>query len=122
MIKRFLFHVLANAAAFLLSDLVLTGVGFQDNMWIVVLAVLVFGFINTFVKPVVTLLSLPAIIFSLGIFYLIVNGLMLWFVSALVPGFEITGLWTAVAMGLIVSLVNWILNWMVEDDEKALKV
>ncbi|MFA4930792.1 MAG: phage holin family protein [Patescibacteria group bacterium] len=120
MLRRFLFHLLANAIAFLLADLVLIGVDFSNNLWVVLVAVLVFGFVNTFIKPIVTILSLPAIIFSLGIFYLVVNGLMLWLVSALVPGFAISGLWTAVAMGLIVSLVNWILHWMIEEDDRAL--
>lgn len=121
MFRRFIFHILANAIAFLLADLVLAGVNFSDNLWVVAGAVLVFGFVNSFIKPVVTILSIPAIIFSLGIFYLIVNGLMIWLVSALVPGFEVASLWTAVAMGLIVSLVNWILHWLVEDDKDMVK-
>lgn len=120
MFRRFIFHLLANAIAFLLADLVLAGVDFSDNLWVVFVAVLVFGFVNSFIKPVVILLSLPAIVFSLGIFYLVVNGLMIWLVSALVPGFEIVSLWTAVAMGLIVSLVNWILHWLIADEDKAL--
>ena len=120
MVRRFFFHLLANSLAFLLSDLVLAGVNFRDNLFVVAIAVLVFGFVNTFIKPVVTILSLPAIIFSLGIFYLIVNGFMIWLVSAMVPGFEVSGLWNAVAMGLIVSLVNWILHWLVEDDDRVL--
>lgn len=115
MFKRFLWGILANASGFLLADLVLVGVSFS-NYWTVAGAVLVFAFVNTFIKPVVTILSLPAIIFSLGFFYLIVNGLMLWLVSVMVPGFVIEGLWNAVAMGLIVVLVNWILHWLVEEE------
>lgn len=121
MFKRFVYGCLANAAGFFLADFVLTGISFSGSYWTVAGAVLVFAFVNTFIKPVVTILSLPAIIFSLGIFYLIVNGLMLWLTSALVPGFEISGLWNAVAMGLIVTLVNWILHWLVEDDVKEVR-
>lgn len=116
MFKKFLFRLLANAAGFLLADYVLAGVSFQGSYWSIAGAVLVFAFVNTFIKPVVTILSIPAIIFSLGFFYLIVNGLMLWLTSALVPGFVIEGLWNAVGMGLIVVLVNWTLHWLVEDD------
>lgn len=117
MFKKFLFRLLANAAGFLLADMVLMGVSFSGSYWTIAGAVLVFAFVNTFIKPIVTLLSLPAIIFSLGFFYLVVNGLMLWLVSALVPGFVIDGLWSAVAMGLIVVLVNWILHWLIEDED-----
>lgn len=118
MIKKLLFRFVANMLAFLLADFVLKGVDFSNNWLIVVIAVFVFGFVNMFIKPMVTLLSLPAIIFSFGFFYLVVNGLMIWLVSALVPGFQIAGLWTAVAMGLIVSLVNWILHLLIEEDAK----
>jgi putative membrane protein len=113
-----MFSLLANAIGFLLADLVLSGVNFAHGGWTVIGGVLVFAFVNTFIKPMVTLLSLPAIIFTLGFFYLIVNGLMIWFSSIFVPGFGIDGFWTAFAMGLIVTLVNWILYWLVDHKEK----
>lgn len=121
MMKKIFFRLIANVLAFFVADMVLKGVDFSGNWWVVLLAALVFGFVNLFIKPIVTILSLPAIIFSLGLFYLIVNGLMIWLVSALVPGFFVAGLWTAVAMGLIVSLVNWILHLLVEDEFKEKK-
>jgi len=122
MFKKFLFRLLANAAGFLLADFVLTGVDFAGSYWTVFIAIIVFAFVNTFIKPIVTILSLPAIIFSLGFFYLVVNGLMLWFVSALVPGFEVEGLWTAVAMGIIVVLVNWVLYWLIDENDDCSKL
>ncbi len=120
MFKKFLFRLLANAAGFLLADFVLSGVDFSGSYLTVFGAVVVFAFVNTFIKPVVTILSLPAIIFSLGFFYLVVNGLMLWLVSAMVPGFEIDGLWNAVGMGLLVVLVNWTLHWLIDGDDKEI--
>jgi putative membrane protein len=114
MFKRFIFRLLVNALAFWLSSVLLSGVSFGGSWWVIALAVVVFSFVNTFIKPVVTILSLPAIIFSLGLFYLVVNGLMLWLVSALVPGFQLAGLWTAIGMGLIVSLTNWFFHLLFE--------
>lgn len=121
MLKKFFLRLVANMLAFFVADMVLKGVDFSGDWLIVLLAVLVFSLVNTFIKPVVTILALPAIIFSFGLFYLIVNGLMIWLVSALVPGFRVDGLWPAVAMGLIVSMVNWMMHLIVEDDLKEEK-
>ena len=122
MLGKFFLRLLANGLGFFLADMLLKEVDFSGNWLVIMIAVLVFAFVNTFIKPMVTLLSLPAIIFSLGFFYLIVNGLMIWLVSAIVPGFEVAGLWTAVAMGLIITLVNWIFHLLFDwDEEKKLK-
>jgi len=119
MLGKFLLRLLANGLGFFLADILLKRVDFSGNWLVIVIAVLVFSFVNTFIKPIVTILSLPAIIFSFGLFYLIVNGLMVWLVAAIVPGFEVTDLWTAVAMGLIITLVNWIFHLLFEWDDKT---
>lgn len=121
MLGKFFLRLIANGLAFMLADYLLTKVDLAGNWLVLVIAVLVFSFVNTFVKPVVTLLSLPAIIFSFGLFYLIVNGLMVWLVSAIVPGFEVAGLWTAVAMGLIITLVNWIFHLIFDWEDKKVE-
>jgi len=115
--RRFIFSLIANAAGFFMADLLLSGISFAHGGWTVFGGVLVFAFVNTFIKPMVTFLSLPAIVFSLGFFYLVVNGLMIWLSSIFVPGFEVDSFWTAFAMGIIVTLVNWILYWMVDYKE-----
>lgn len=122
MFGKFFLRLLANGIAFLLADLLLKRVDLSGNWLVVVVAVLVFAFVNTFIKPIVTILSLPAIIFSFGLFYLIVNGMMVWLVSAIVPGFEVADLWTAVAMGLIITLVNWIFHLVFDWDNDEKKV
>lgn len=71
---------------------------------------LILGFLNAFVRPVLLLLSLPFIIVTLGLFILIVNTLLFWFVSGIVPGFAVTGFWQAFFAALIVSVVNWALS------------
>ena len=71
---------------------------------------LLLGFVNAFVRPVLMLLSLPFIIVTLGFFILIVNTLLFWMVTGLVPGFEVTGFWQAFFAAIIVSLVNWALS------------
>lgn len=71
----------------------------------VILAV-VLGIINMFIKPVVSLLTLPLTIVTLGIFSLVINALFIILASKIVPGFSIAGFWTAFFFSIILSLVN----------------
>jgi len=78
-----------------------------------IIAGLLLGLVNAIVRPFALLLSLPALIFTLGLFLLVVNAAMLGLVAALLPGFNIDGFWTAVWGALIVSLVSWIGSWFI---------
>lgn len=71
----------------------------------IVLAV-VLGIINAFIKPFITLLTLPLTILTLGIFSLIVNALFVLLASAIVPGFAVDGFWSALVFAIVLSLVN----------------
>jgi putative membrane protein len=84
-----------------------------DSALTLVLAGLLLGVINAIVRPFVLLLSLPALIITLGLFLLIVNAAMLGLVALLLPGFRIAGFWTAVGGALIVSIVSWIGSWFI---------
>lgn len=86
---------------------------------IYLLVALVFTLINTFVKPLVTLLSLPLLILTLGLFYLVVNALMLlltaWVTQQLGWGLEVDGFWTAVGGAIVISIVNMVLSGLIPD-------
>jgi len=71
---------------------------------------LLLGLVNAFVRPLLMLLSLPFIILSLGLFILVVNALLFWAVSGLVPGVEVHGFWQAFFAALLVSIINWVLS------------
>ena len=78
-----------------------------------ILAGLLLGLVNAIVRPFALLLSLPALIFTLGLFLLVVNAAMLGLVALLLPGFHIAGFWTAVGGAIIVSLISWIGSWFI---------
>jgi putative membrane protein len=78
-----------------------------------ILAGLLLGLVNAVVRPFALLLSLPALIFTLGLFLLVVNAAMLGLVALLLPGFHIAGFWTAVGGALIVSIVSWVGSWFI---------
>ena len=84
---------------------------------------LVFGIVNAFIRPVAKLLTFPIIILTLGIFALVVNGLMLWLTSALSGalglGFHVRGFWAALVGALVVSLVSTLLSLIVVDRSDA---
>lgn len=73
--------------------------------------------VNVILKPIVVVLSLPAILLTLGLFTLIVNGLMVYLAGKLVPGLEIT-FWTAVLAGMIISLINYVLTNILDLQEQ----
>jgi putative membrane protein len=84
-----------------------------DSATTLILAGLLLGLVNAIVRPFALLLSLPALIFTLGLFLLVVNAAMLGLVAFLLPGFHIYGFWTAVGGAIIVSIVSWIGSWFI---------
>src|SRR3569832_2906495 len=78
-----------------------------------VVAGLLLGVVNAIVRPFALLLSLPALLFTLGLFLLVVNAAMLGLVALMLRGFHIDGFWTAIGGSLIVSIVSWIGSWFI---------
>jgi putative membrane protein len=113
----FFLRLLINAAALWVATRLVPGVTFTGD-WLPFLGVaLVFGVVNAFVGPVAKILAIPLIILTLGIFLLVVNGLMLWLTSSLSSalglGFHVSGFWAAFFGALVVSIVSTLLTIMV---------
>ena len=88
--------------------------GFHINSAVtLIFAGLLLGVVNAIVRPFALLLSLPALLLTLGLFLLVVNAAMLGLVALLLPGFQIDGFWTAVGGALVVSIVSWIGSWLI---------
>jgi len=77
-----------------------------DGVVTALIAAVVMGLVNATLKPLLQLISLPITFLSLGLFYLVINGLMLMLVAALVPGFHISGFGTAFFAAIVLSLLN----------------
>jgi putative membrane protein len=84
-----------------------------DDATTLILAGVLLGLVNAVVRPFVLLLSLPALLFTLGLFLLVVNAAMLGLVALMLHGFHIDGFWTAIGGSLIVSVVSWIGSWFI---------
>ena len=74
------------------------------------IAAAVLGLVNTVLRPILILLTLPATILTLGLFIFVVNALLFWMVSQFVPGFVVPGFWSAFFGAIAYSLVSWLLS------------
>ena len=117
MIARLLILWAFNVAALFVADALIDGIEF-DDAWKVVIAGAVFSIVNFIVKPIVTILSLPVIILTLGIALFFVNLLMLALTAWLVSGFDIDGFWPAVGGTIVVWLVNAVLHTVFDVDDR----
>ena len=81
-----------------------------DSWQQLVLASLVLGLLNAFVRPLLVLGCLPLLILTLGLFLLVINGALLWLTGDLVPGFDVPGFWPAFWGALVISLVTIVIN------------
>jgi len=99
------------AAAWVFDGITVTGATRQDRVITLLVVAAIFGLVNSFVRPVVKLLSLPLYLLTLGLFFLVVNALMLMLTAWLVPGFHLTGgFWHTVLIALFVSVLSFLVN------------
>ena len=106
----FIARLLMNMAAILLIAYLLPKVIWVDGLFSAFMAALLLGIVNTIIRPILILLTLPITLLTLGLFLLVINGLMLWLVAALVKGFHVNGLGGAVFGSILISIVSWALS------------
>jgi putative membrane protein len=105
-LARLLIAWLSNCVALLVAAAVVPAIGYQKDLGTLLLAGAILGLVNFVIRPAIVLLTLPAVILSLGLFLLAINALMLWLTSKLVDGFTVGGFWSTVGGALIVWIVN----------------
>ncbi|MGZ4185867.1 MAG: phage holin family protein [Solirubrobacteraceae bacterium] len=110
--QRLLISWLVNAIVLGVTAAILSKVT-VDHFGDVVLAAAVFGILNTFLKPLARLLTLPLAIITLGIAWFFVSMLMLYLTQAIVSGFAVHGFWTYVWATIIIWFVNMVLDWFI---------
>jgi putative membrane protein len=77
------------------------------------IAALVLGLVNTVIRPILVLLTLPVTLLTLGLFILVINGLLFWFVGSFVKGFVVEGFWAGFLGAIVYSLISWLLASLV---------
>ena len=105
--RNFILRALIAAAGLWLASAIVPGIGYDG--WVdLLLAGLLLGLVNAFVRPVVTILTLPVTILTLGLFLLVVNAAMIGLVGWLLPGFTVAGFWPAIFAAIVTGVVSWV--------------
>lgn len=104
-----------NAAVLVATAQVLEGLDLS-GWYAAFIAALVLGLVNAVIRPVVLFLTLPLNILTLGLFTFVINGLMFWFVSSIVKGFDVTGFGPAFIGALVMSVVSVFVGWILKND------
>ncbi len=113
---KIIWHWVLLAIALFLTTYIFPGKIIFNPMYSVLVVAAVLMFINATVRPIIRLLTLPITILTLGLFSLLLNGFIFWFLSSLVKGFTVTSFTTAVLAALMVSIINWILTRLFRTD------
>ena len=109
---RLLITWLVNALALLALPYLFTSIH-VDTFVTALVAALVLGLINTLIRPVLILLTLPATLLTLGLFIFVINGLLFWFAGSFVRGFTVDGFWAGVFGAIVYSIISWSLSALV---------
>jgi putative membrane protein len=108
-VRHFVFRWIVTTVAVTVASAVIPGIRY-DTTGSLIGAALLLGILNAFVRPVLLLLSAPLILLTLGLFILVVNGLMLRWVPSLVPGFHVDTFASAFWGSIVIGLVSWLLS------------
>ena len=95
------------AVAYLMPSIIVT------SFWSALVAALILGLVNAVIRPVLILLTLPVTVITLGLFILVINGLLFWFVGSFVEGFVVQGFWAGFVGAILFSIVSWALSALV---------
>jgi putative membrane protein len=118
MAREFVFRWISNVAALFVATWILSGITYGDKWWTLLIAAAVFTVVNWLVKPILAVLSIPFIIVTFGLFYFLINILMLYVTDWIVPEFEIKTFWWGALGAIIVSIVNAIVLRILPDERR----
>lgn len=108
-IRNTLLQVLSTSLTLLIGDYLMDSVRF-DQPWVAIITAFVLALLNTFLKPLLVVLTIPATVLTLGLFLLVINAAMLMIADQIVDGFTMDSFWSAVLLSIFISLVNGLLG------------
>jgi putative membrane protein len=118
---RLLLVWIINAAALFLLQYVFPWVS-VSSFTAALIAALVLGLINTLIRPILVILTLPVTLLTLGLFIFVINGLLFWWVGSFVEGFRVGGFWSGVFGAIVYSLISWLLASLLLSKRKSPEV
>ena len=121
MVLKLLLLWLINALALLALPYLVPSVQ-VESFYTALIAALLLGFVNTLIRPLLVLLTLPVTVVTLGLFIFVINGLLFWFVASFVKGFNVAGFWSAVLGAIVYALISWAASSLVFGDRRIVVV
>lgn len=115
MIKQFVLRWVVNFLGLWTAASLVSGITYDGRVRVLILAALIFSIVNALIRPLVVILALPAIVLTLGLFTLVVNTFMLYLVTFFYPRFHILSIWAGLAAVVIIWLVNYLINDLIEN-------
>ena len=104
-----IFRLAQNVFALLVVEYLVPGFVLTD-IWSAIVAAIVIGVVNTFLRPILQLIALPISLLTFGIAAFLINVFLLYFAALIVPGFEITSFTSAIVASIVLALVSWFLH------------
>jgi putative membrane protein len=111
----------SNVLGIWVTSLIFDGVTYDDEVWVLAVAGLVLFLANAIIRPIVIILTLPAVILTLGILLLFINAFTLWIADKIVPPFEVSGFWTYLGSVIIIWVVNMIVYGIFKPEKREAK-
>ncbi len=102
---------IVNAAALLLVAYIYPGVHVESFL-AALIAALVLGLVNAFIRPLLVILTFPVTLITLGLFLFVINALLFWLVAEVVHGFTVGGFWAALVGSILYSLITLVTSWL----------
>ena len=115
---NFLIRLIISTLAVLVTAYILSGV-YVENFMTAVIVAIVLGCLNVLIKPLLILFSLPVVLFTFGLFLIVINTLIILLADKLIDGFKVNGFWWALLFSVVLSIVTSILNAIKKRDEQA---
>jgi putative membrane protein len=105
-------RILVNAVGLYATTFV-PGISWHGDLLQLIAAGAILGLFNLIVKPLAMLISLPLLIVTLGLFYFILNGVLLWLAQFVLPGYSVRGIVAGILGALVMTLVNWVIHALI---------
>ena len=109
--KYFLMRWLFTTIAVLFVAELMPGIEVESAIGLI-LAALILGVLNAFLKPLMVILTLPLTVLTFGLFLFVINGIILYLTSLVVPGFDIANIWVAIIASILISIISTLINWL----------
>lgn len=96
-----------------------SSISYDERLSVIVIGGLVLALVNIVIKPIIVIFALPALLFTLGLFMIVINGLMVYVASKLYSPLEVTNFLAAVFAGMVIGLVNYLVTTIIESERKS---